>query len=122
MIKMELKQKNIIILKFGTECLRYKNENRVDDEIFLHISRKVAELYNQGIQTIIVSSGAVFMGMEKRGLNKKPNDIVELQSLAARGQPALIDLYEQHLSKAGLAGAGQIIVRSEEHTSELQSH
>lgn len=98
-----------IVLKFGTECLKKKDSNRVDEDVFLHICEKTAELYKQGYFPIIVTSGAVFMGMEQRGLEKRPEDPIELQSLAARGQPSLMSLYEHHLKNNGL-GAAQIIV------------
>ena len=76
---MQLNKGDKIVFKFGTECLREDGLNRVDEDVFLHICEKTAELYRQGYIPIIVSSGAVFMGMEKRGLDKKPKGTVALQ-------------------------------------------
>lgn len=106
---MTLKQGDYIVLKIGTECLRQRDQNRVNEDVFLHVCEKVAQLYEQGYMPLIVSSGAVFMGMERRGLEKRPVNQVELQSLAARGQYHLMRLYEHHFGNNGF-GAAQILV------------
>lgn len=105
---MNLDKGDRIVIKIGTECLKIGNQNRVNKDVILHICGKVAGLYNQGYQPIVITSGAVLAGMEKRGIVERPEDTIELQSLAARGQPVLMALYEHFLNRCGL-GAAQII-------------
>ena len=51
---------------------------------------QVVALRKQGLQIVLVSSGAVAEGMTRLGWNKRPNAIHELQAAAAIGQMGLI--------------------------------
>ncbi|MEW5895488.1 MAG: glutamate 5-kinase [Candidatus Omnitrophota bacterium] len=46
-----------------------------------------------GIEVVFVSSGAIVLGMGEVGMSKRPNDLVQLQSLAATGQTVLMKTY-----------------------------
>jgi glutamate 5-kinase len=57
--------------------------------------RAMADLHNSGKELILVSSGAVGMGVGMLGLEEKPGDLVTKQALAAIGQAGLIRLYQK---------------------------
>jgi len=50
-----------------------------------------------GRNVVLVSSGAVGAGMGRLGLKRRPQDLAQLQAVAAVGQSALIEAYERAL-------------------------
>ena len=57
---------------------------------------QVAELRKQKVQVILVSSGAVGLGMGKLGMKKRPKAIEKLQACAAVGQSILTQTWQKH--------------------------
>lgn len=55
---------------------------------------QVAQLLEQGIEVVLVSSGAVAEGMSRLGWRKRPSSVHELQAAAAVGQMGLVQAYE----------------------------
>ncbi|WP_461482608.1 glutamate 5-kinase [Porticoccus sp.] len=55
---------------------------------------QVAQLLDQGIEVVLVSSGAVAEGMSRLGWRKRPSSVHELQAAAAVGQMGLVQAYE----------------------------
>jgi glutamate 5-kinase len=58
-----------------------------------------------GVQTVIVSSGAVACGFRAMGLNAPPRTIALKQAAAAVGQPILMRTWSEALSAQSLQGA-----------------
>ena len=73
------------------------------------VAASVAEAWDRGHPTVLVSSGAVASGLSALGLRQRPTDIVELQVAAAVGQGRLMHLYSQAFESRGLV-AGQILL------------
>ena len=57
--------------------------------------RVLADLNNSGREVVLVSSGAVAVGLGMIGLENKPDNLVMKQALAAIGQVGLIRLYQK---------------------------
>ena len=55
----------------------------------------ISDLKNSGLEIILVSSGAIAMGIGKLGLNRKPQDIPSKQACAAIGQCELMYIYDK---------------------------
>jgi glutamate 5-kinase len=55
----------------------------------------------QGRELVVVSSGAIALGVERLGLPARPKDIPGKQACAAVGQSRLMQAYEEAFSKAG---------------------
>jgi len=55
---------------------------------------QMAALRQQGIEIVLVSSGAVAEGMSRLGWSKRPHALHELQAAAAVGQMGLVQTYE----------------------------
>jgi glutamate 5-kinase len=89
-----LKQKKKIVLKVGTSLLTYEN-GKINLRRMEKLVRVMADLHNSGKELILVSSGAVGMGVGMLGLEEKPRDLVQKQALAAIGQVGLIRLYQK---------------------------
>lgn len=67
--------------------------------------KQMAELRLQGIEIILVSSGAVAAGMRRLGWSSRPTEIHQLQAAAAVGQMGLVHTYEVEFQRYGLLTA-----------------
>ena len=82
------------VIKIGSALL-------TDDGLGLDQSRiadwcaQLAQLKQQGIEVILVSSGAVAVGMTEMGWQSRPTQMHQLQAAAAIGQTKLVQFYEQ---------------------------
>jgi glutamate 5-kinase len=72
----------------------------------------IAVLKKQGRQVVLVSSGAVGMGLIKLGI-KKPSDLRKKQAVAAAGQSKLMRMYEDLFSTVGLQCAQLLLSQSD---------
>jgi len=89
-----LKNKKKIVVKVGTSTLAYDN-GKINLQRMEKLVRVLADLHNSGREVILVSSGAVGMGVGMIGLDEKPSDLVKKQALAAIGQVGLLRLYQK---------------------------
>ena len=83
-----------IVIKIGTSTLAYEtgllNIRRVED-----LCRVISDLKNAGHEIILISSGAIGMGVGKLGLKDRPADIPGKQAAAAVGQCELMYTYDK---------------------------
>lgn len=86
-----------VVFKVGTSTLTYDgggiNIRRIEKLV-----KVLSDLKNQGKDIILVTSGAVGVGMGKMGIKSKPSATREKQALAAIGQCELMDYYAQLFS------------------------
>jgi glutamate 5-kinase len=61
----------------------------------------VAKLRQQGREILLVSSGAVGLGMERIGRRQRPAVVSEIQACAAIGQSRLMAIYDDAFDKLG---------------------
>jgi glutamate 5-kinase len=80
------------------------------------ISSQICRLLNQGIQIILVSSGAMASGMKKMAFAKRPEAIPKRQAISAIGQADLIREWEKSFERFGFKVA-QILLTSDDLTS-----
>ena len=87
-----------IVIKLGTSTLAHStgllNIKRVEE-----ICKVVSDLKNAGHEIVLVSSGAIGMGLGKLGIKKRPDDIPTKQAAAAIGQCELMYTYDMLFSK-----------------------
>ena len=83
-----------IVIKVGTSTLAYPtgmlNIRRMEE-----LCRVMSDLKNAGNEVILISSGAIGMGVGKLGLGKRPSDIPTKQAAAAVGQCELMYTYDK---------------------------
>lgn len=93
-----LKNAKRVIFKVGTSTLTYSgggiNLRRVEKLV-----KVLSDLKNQGKDIILVTSGAISVGMGKLGIKHVPSKTMEKQALAAIGQCELMDYYSQLFSR-----------------------
>ncbi len=90
-----------LVVKCGTEnlCSLQNGKKKLDQKIFNDYARQLVKLQKQGVELIVVSSGAIKAGREKLeefGLN---TNSVDKQVLAAIGQPLLMKRWTEGFRK-----------------------
>ena len=101
-----------IVVKVGTSTITYANGKRNFSQID-RLARELSDLQNQGKEMILVSSGAVAVGVDRLGLPAKPNTIPGKQACAAVGQGVLMNTYEKLFADYGQIVAQVLITRTE---------
>ncbi len=82
------------VIKIGTSTLTHINGS-VNLRRFEALCRIVSDIMNAGEEVILVSSGAIGMGVGKLGLRERPSDIAGKQACAAVGQCELMYEYDK---------------------------
>lgn len=99
----------IVVVKIGTSSVTTP-EGLVNHEAVERLCREVGALRLEGHAVVLVSSGAVTAGVATlRPFGGRPTDAITLQALAAVGQPRLMRVYDDALSREGLF-AGQVLM------------
>ena len=78
-----------IILKIGTASLS-NDDGSFNSQLTEDIARQVAMLKEQDKEVIVVSSGAIGIGIEQLGMKQRPREIPLRQAAAAVGQTILM--------------------------------
>lgn len=89
-----------VVVKVGTSTLTYANGN-MNIRHVEKMCKVLSDLKNSGHEIILVSSGAIGMGVGKLGLSKKPDDMPTKQAAAAVGQCELMYVYDRQFSEYG---------------------
>ncbi len=99
-----------IVVKIGTNLL--SPNNRMDVDYIDVIAGQIAALAEEGMQVLLVSSGAIGMGAAELGLTERITEVRMRQACAAIGQPLLMYQYRRSFSAYGLTIA-QVLITSE---------
>lgn len=86
-----------IVIKVGTSTITHEN-GRFNLNNLEHLCRSIANQMNQGKEIILVSSGAIGVGVGRLHLKQKPKVMREKQAVAAVGQCELMNMYSRLLS------------------------
>lgn len=107
-----LKKAKRIVIKVGTSTITYANGKRNFSQIY-RLAREISDLQNQGKEMILVTSGAVAVGVDRMGLPGKPKTIPGKQAAAAVGQGVLMHTYEKFFADYGQIVAQVLITKTE---------
>lgn len=95
--RKEITKAKRIVIKIGTSTIAYEtglvNIRRIEQLV-----KVIADLKNSGKEIIIVTSGAIGIGMGKLKLKQRPKDTPTKQALAAIGQCELMYIYDKLFS------------------------
>ena len=101
---------NRIVIKVGTSTLAHKtglmNIQRVEKLV-----KVLSDLKNAGREIILVSSGAIGVGVGKMGLKERPTDTPAKQACAAIGQCELMYCYDKYFSEYNHTVAQVLLTR-----------
>ncbi len=81
----------------------------VDRNAIFRLASEMGRAMAQGLEVILVSSGAVAMGIEELALDKRPEAMARVQALAAIGQGQLMQLWRSAFERCH-HGVGQVLL------------
>ena len=87
-----------IVVKIGTSTLAHPT-GHLNIRLVEHLCKVISDIKNAGHEVILVSSGAIGMGVGKLGLLSRPKDIPTKQAAAAVGQCELMYTYDKLFSE-----------------------
>ena len=87
-----------LVIKIGTSTLAHAS-GRLNIRRVEELCKVLSDLKNSGHEIILVSSGAIGMGVGKLALKQKPQDIPTKQAAAAVGQCELMYTYDRLFQK-----------------------
>ena len=107
-----------IVVKVGTSTLAHStghlNIRRVEE-----LCKVLSDVKNAGHEVILVSSGAIGMGVGKLGLLQRPRDIPTKQAAAAVGQCELMYTYDKLFSEYNHTVA-QLLVTGDDMKNQIR--
>ena len=108
-----------VAIKIGTSTLTHST-GHLNIRLVEQLCRIISDIKNAGHQVIMISSGAIGMGVGKLGLPGRPSDIPTKQAAAAVGQCELMYFYDKLFSEynhtvAQLLITGDDIASPERH-------
>ena len=83
-----------VVVKVGTSTLTHKTGN-LNIRHIESLCRVLSDLKNAGHEVVLVSSGAIGMGVGKLSLKERPKDMPTKQAAAAVGQCELMYTYDK---------------------------
>lgn len=110
-----------VVIKVGSSSITHGdgsiNLSKIDDLCF-----ELANLKNNGINVILVSSGAIAAGRKKLKLTERPKDTATKQAAAAVGQVALINIYDRSLNHYGYSPAQILLTKHIEKDQNMNEN
>lgn len=110
-----------IVIKVGTSTLTYENGKpnirRIDQ-----LCRVISDLCNSGKEIVLVTSGAIGVGVGKIGLGQRPTDVAGRQAMAAVGQCELMFMYDKFFAEYGKNVAQILLTRYDVENEHHKKH
>lgn len=97
-----------IVFKVGTSSLTY-DTGKINIRRMSALARVLSDLKNAGKEIVLVTSGAIGVGVGKLGLGERPHDTPGRQAAATVGQCELMFLYDKFFGEFGNT-VGQLLV------------
>ncbi|MDP2941096.1 MAG: glutamate 5-kinase [Candidatus Omnitrophota bacterium] len=83
-----------VVVKIGSSLL-FRSNGSLDSGLIKGIAAQAGELLKEGKEVVLVSSGAIALGMSILKLESRPRDLAALQAAAATGQPELMGVWRR---------------------------
>jgi glutamate 5-kinase len=101
-----------VIVKLGTGVLT-SGVGRLNTARISEVCSQLAALKASGTEVIVVSSGAVGLGMGRLALTRRPSETARKQALAAVGQSLLMETWQTAFAPHGVTVA-QVLLTHED--------
>tara|TARA_B100000959_G_scaffold13666_1_gene13516 strand:- start:3655 stop:4782 length:1128 start_codon:yes stop_codon:yes gene_type:complete len=89
------------VIKLGSALLA-STESGLNLSLISSLVDTCVHLRHEGIEPVLVSSGAIAQGMSRLGWQVRPHELYRLQAAAAVGQMGLVQAYQQAFEKFGV--------------------
>jgi len=107
-----------VVAKLGSSIVA-ADDGELRTDVLDRVCEQVSELYGEGENVTLVTSGAIARGIRVLDLARRPSAIDELQAASAVGQGSLYRAYEDRLVGAGI-GAAQVLLTASD--LQLRTH
>ena len=101
-----------VVVKIGSALLTRDGQGLNNDGIQNWVAQ-LAQFRARGVETVLVTSGAVAAGMQRLGRHQRPHALHELQAMAAVGQMNLVQVYESAFQRHGLHTAQVLLTHDD---------
>ncbi len=100
-----------IVIKFGSGVLTLDSGDhlQIDRNVVYSAASEMADIVSNGGQVIVVSSGAIALGIEEQELTERPKALADVQAMAAVGQSLLMALWREAFARKQLR-VGQVLL------------
>ena len=105
-----MKNKKNIVIKIGTTSII--KDKLLNKEFIKSLSRSIKLFRDKGVNTLIVTSGAVQLGANELELTKRPTNLKSLQVASAVGQIELINSFKNIFNESNLKVAQVLISKN----------
>lgn len=95
LFREKIKEKKRIVIKIGSSSLTHPDTGLLDLIKLEILVRELSDIRNQGKEVVLVSSGAIMVGSQTMGFDKKPDKLAVKQACAAIGQAKLMMIYQK---------------------------
>ena len=112
--KEQLANVERVVIKVGTSSITQGGST--PSEAFMDlVAKQIADIKKAGIEVLIVSSGAVGIGLKAMNATPKPNEIPIKQAAASVGQGILMQKWNDSFQKFGL-NVAQILITLDDYS------
>ncbi|CDE70175.1 glutamate 5-kinase [Jutongia sp.] len=106
----KISERKRVVVKVGTSTLTHRT-GRLNIRRVENLVKTLADLQNAGHEIVLVSSGAIALGMGKLGMTKRPSDTPGKQACAAVGQCELMYMYDKFFAEYSIVVAQVLLTK-----------
>ena len=106
----KISERKRVVVKVGTSTLTHRT-GRLNICRVENLVKTLADLQNAGHEIVLVSSGAIALGMGKLGMTKRPQDTPGKQACAAVGQCELMYMYDKFFAEYSIVVAQVLLTK-----------
>ena len=106
----KISERKRVVVKVGTSTLTHRT-GRLNIRRVENLVKTLADLQNAGHEIVLVSSGAIALGMGKIGMTKRPQDTPGKQACAAVGQCELMYMYDKFFAEYSIVVAQVLLTK-----------
>lgn len=116
-----IKNAKRIVFKVGTSTLTYST-GKTNIRRMAKLVSVLADLHNEGREIVLVTSGAIGVGVGKLGLKERPKDTPGRQAAACIGQCELMFMYDKFFSEYSHTIGQLLITKSDVENDERRNN
>ena len=105
-----MSDKKRVVIKVGTSTLTHKT-GAMNIRLVEKLVKTISDIKNSGVEVVLVTSGAIGLGMAKLGLSERPKDTPSKQACAAVGQCELMYMYDRLFSEYNITVAQVLLTK-----------
>lgn len=107
-----------VVIKVGTSTLTHST-GRLDLRHLETLARVLSDVKNMGLDVVLVTSGAIGVGMSKLGMTVRPKELRYKQAAASVGQCELMHIYDKFFLDYSQV-VGQILITKSDIIEETR--